>query len=86
MTKWGVLLEFRKHPSFEMIVNAKSKLEAEIFVERFAVQCGWSRAELRKVTTYPVFSERQYEIEETESGRSYTAECVANNWVEEDMG
>jgi hypothetical protein len=55
MTKWTVLLEFRtEHPAFEMVVEAETKLDAVIAVERLAVDNGYADAELRTITTWPL--------------------------------
>jgi hypothetical protein len=55
VTKWNVLLEFRtEHPAFEMVVEAETKLDAVIAVERAAVDNGYADAELRTITTWPL--------------------------------
>jgi hypothetical protein len=55
MTKWSVLLEFRTdHPPFEMVVEADTKLQAVIAVERAALEAGYADAELRSITTWPL--------------------------------
>jgi hypothetical protein len=57
MTKWTVLLEFRTdHPAFEIVVEADKKLDAVIAAEEAAVAMGWADAELRSITTWPLFN------------------------------